>query len=373
MLDNILKRNDVVELLKEIVNNPKYYNKQHKYDANYNYVLHEEVLILFYDALYKYKVIIEDEIYLEDFVKRFEDLLKKLDNIDDIERGISNLIGKLAAKRLGFNDISDDKYKNTILSYVYDKYVVNGYYIRGVSKKDYQNIKAKGLVKNIYKDEEKKLKELSDKYGLKIFDNYKEDITFSTNFKFGCLYSINSPIYLSNLVSGEERLDESAYYLKDYDKCLDNINKKLGSLLTNDSDKQEIVSIFNKLWKYYNSTDNNIYLILVKRDKLDSTIETFNFDEEFDVYDGLYKIFSTYHSYNAQEGISNKLLTFVELPSCNQFIKGNEKEKEKKKKEKKIEVVHDGFSIEDRFGKASIFLIIGTILVIIGVLITIIS
>ncbi len=372
MLDSILKKDFVVELIEQIVNNPKYYNKKHKYDTNFNYVLHEEVLILFYSSLYKYKIIIEEESYLKEYVNLVEGLLKRLNTIEDIEQGVSNIIGKLVARKLHILDINQGNSKQDIFNYIHLKYIQNGYYTRGISRKDYKNIKQKGLVKDIYLEEVNKLKVLSDKYHLNLFHNYHDNILLNTNIKFACLYSINSPIYLYNLLIDNKKIDDNsqvAYYLKDYDKAINLLNKKLANSNINEKDKQEVVILFNKLWSYYHIGENNIYLVLVKREKLDKEISEIKYNKEFDFYENLYKIFSTDNSYQLSTSLNLADLEFIEFPSPNTYIR----KVKKKNKKKKVELVQDGFRFDNKYGKASICMILGAILIIIGVLLTIIG
>ncbi|MBQ8131251.1 MAG: hypothetical protein IJ193_02035, partial [Bacilli bacterium] len=100
MFDELLQREDVLELLKEIFNSPKYYEKKVE-GENVNYVLHEKILFLFYDALYKYQLIIEDPKYFTDYLSQFEAIITKLEDVQDIQFGISKLICSTLQKKLG--------------------------------------------------------------------------------------------------------------------------------------------------------------------------------------------------------------------------------------------------------------------------------
>ena len=72
MFERYLEKKEVKELLKEIFNNPKYYDKKQEEILKDQYVLNERILVLFYDALYKYYLIIEDDKYLVEYVSGIE-------------------------------------------------------------------------------------------------------------------------------------------------------------------------------------------------------------------------------------------------------------------------------------------------------------
>ena len=72
MFERYLEKKEVKELLKEIFNNPKYYDKKQEEILKNQYVLNERILVLFYDALYKYYLIIEDDKYLVEYVSGIE-------------------------------------------------------------------------------------------------------------------------------------------------------------------------------------------------------------------------------------------------------------------------------------------------------------
>ena len=52
MFDEVLERNEVRNLLREIVNNPKYYDKGIEEVLKKDYFLQGRIFFLFYEALY---------------------------------------------------------------------------------------------------------------------------------------------------------------------------------------------------------------------------------------------------------------------------------------------------------------------------------
>ena len=366
MFDEVLEHNEVRNLLREIVNNPKYYDKGIEEVLKKDYFLQGRIFFLFYEALYKYQIIIEDPNYLFDFINSFETLLKRVDDIDSIKLGISKILCKVLLKKLQIPSDSSESKKEEILKYVYDKYIKNGYYIRGLNKVEYNYFEETSKVDVIIDEEYNELKKILSKYKYNL--SIDDSLDLNTDFSRACIKSINSPRYLYNLIINNEYIDSNrdAYYLKDYDLCKNNLNKVLNNLKVEDNDKEKINKIFSKIWELYNDKDNDIYLALIKRNKLANSIDLV-INDEYNLEDSLYNLFTTYEdSINVDSLVDVDLC--IKLPNYFKFLK--EEVKEEKKEEVK-EIKEDIFDFNNEYGKVSIFIIIGTILIILGVVVTV--
>lgn len=365
MFDEVLERNEVRNLLREIVNNPKYYDKGIEEVLKKDYFLQGRIFFLFYEALYKYQSIIEDPDYLFDFINSFETLLKRVDDIDSIKLGISKILCKVLLKKLHIPTDSVENKKEEILKYVYDKYIKNGYYIRGLNKVEYNYFEDTSKVDVIISEEFTELKKILSKYKYNL--SIDENLDLNTDFSRACIKSINSPRYLYNLIINNEYIDNNrdAYYLKDYDLCKSNLNKVLNNIKVEDSDKEKINKIFSKIWELYNDKDNDIYLVLIKRTKL-GIINDLVINDNYSLEESLYNLFTTY-----DDSINVNSLTDVDfcikLPNYFKFLKQEVVEKKEEVKEKKEDI----FDFNNEYGKVSIFIIIGTILIILGVVVTV--
>lgn len=372
MFEKLIENENVQDLLKEIFNNPRYYEKNVEEVLKNDYFLHERILFVFYDSLYKYQLLITEEEYFDEFITSIELLLKKFDNIDDIRFGISKLIGTLLMKKKNIlkDDIEDKK--DIILNYVYEEYIKNGYYIRGLNKKDFLiDYKNKKINKQPIKEEVYKLAELLEKYNYNIFDNEKKKINFNTDFTNACLESVNAPYYLYNLVTDKSYINKGreAYYLKDYDLCFKNFNKLLTGLGVNDKDKEDIIDLFDDIWKSYNDDSNNIYLTFFRRSEINKAID-YNKRDDFTFDEALYNLFTAYEDFYSTEDASFDIEYFVELPGyCNYKVK---KKNESTKEKVKLELVDEDFKLKNKYGKVTMFLVIGALLIIIGVMVTVV-
>ena len=361
MFDELLKREDVIELLKEIFNSPKYYEKKIE-GENVDYVLHEKILFLFYDALYKYQLIIEDPKFFTDYLAQFEAVITKLNDVQDIKFGISKLICNTLKKKLG-EDVSREEILNT----VYSKYVKDGYYFRGINKREYINLKNHLQLQEL--PEMRELKLLLEKYNIDIFDSYNHKSTFDTDMTKECFNSINSPLYLYSLVCDNSYLPKKCrkdvYYLKNFDGCLHNLNRVLDGANVDENDRFKMLEYFEVLWKFYTDNDDSIFLVAIKRNELSGDMVEYKDKEDFSLEEAVDNIFSAYDDfYNKNERYDQDHLLFLELYGCRKFLK-------EKEEEKKVEVIDDGFKLDNKYGKSTIFLIVGAVFVIIGVILAV--
>ena len=105
LLDKILRRKDVCDLIEAIINHPCYNKKKVQSSVNYEcFTDVEQPFFLFLDALYKYQIVIGDDLYLDDYIEQLDKLIKKIDNFHDIQFGIYKILGKTCALKLGIVD-----------------------------------------------------------------------------------------------------------------------------------------------------------------------------------------------------------------------------------------------------------------------------
>ena len=107
MLDDLLKHSGVVSLIREIKTNDHYFNKNRdKFVMPDMYISSELALYVFYDALLKYKIILDDLVLFDEYLEQVEKLYKKIDNFEDITIGINKLICRMVAIKLAVKDIN---------------------------------------------------------------------------------------------------------------------------------------------------------------------------------------------------------------------------------------------------------------------------
>ena len=126
MFLEILKREDVQNFLLEITTDETRFSKK---EIPYM-ICEEKISVMEYnlftllDALFKYSVIVEDLTYFDEFLKNVHKILKKVQNHNDVQIGISRVLINSCKQKLGIKNIDSYQDKLSIVSYIYDKYII---------------------------------------------------------------------------------------------------------------------------------------------------------------------------------------------------------------------------------------------------------
>ena len=151
MLDDILKRDDVLLFIDELKSSERYFKKNSSnFIKNQFYYSDELALYIFYDALLKYKIILGDIFLFDEYLDNLEKLFRKIDNFEGISLGINKVLCKMVAIHLNIKDINTDSAKKDIINFIYDKYIIDGYLIHGLNINYMSDIKEQGFVPEVY-------------------------------------------------------------------------------------------------------------------------------------------------------------------------------------------------------------------------------
>lgn len=385
VLEKILQKKEVTLLINNLFSNSCYKGK--KLNSSINYELTSDVMQPFFillDAFYKYQIIIDDDEYLDEYVFQVDKLLRKIDNIFDIIAGINRILVRFCALKLKINNLEDITNRRIILSYIYDKYIVNGYIFHGYSGIYKDQIKNNGFIPEQYTNMYSRFLEIE-----KIFErhnvgsimdkDFNEKYTYFTDsFMMGCYYAANSPMYFSKLLCGEDLdnnkgYDELAYFKNDYYGCFNNLNKVMKICKFNDSEKKRVLKICYDQWKLLQKNSAGINILLLKRsalglDKLDDIDEILGNCGNVDFGESINKIIgSRNNKICIIQRISNKDLKFVEIPNYRAIIDLKENCTTKNDRINKNEE-----KVANAYGSASLFAIVGSLFITVGVILTII-
>lgn len=386
MLEEIIRREDVSKLLEDICNSARYYDKKSSNSMGYQmYFGVEQILFLFYDALFKYKIIIDDMSYFGDFFEQIDKLIRKIDNFYDISNGINRIIGRICAFKLGIKDVEDEESTEEVVRYIYDKYIVNGYYIHGFSSLFSGMVLENGFPIDQYNhvyEKFKKVQEILKKKNQsnllnKNFDEKK--VEFTDSLLMGCYYSVNAPMFFSNLVCRNEFLkkqeDIDDYSKNDYNACLKNLYKVIYGLNLSESEKNIFVDAFKSEWKLIDKNNSNISLMLIPRDLFkDDLLDIDNFlknNKELGFADTICKLFSIRSNIIVRDDIMKRHIKIINLDGYKKFVKEEKKENIKTELERTFITSDDEFAFSNTYGKVSMLLLVGTLLIALGVILTI--
>ena len=366
MINEILRRDDVRNLISEIKNNEKYYKKT---CSNSDMYFTDDISVyVFYEALLKYYIIFDNINYLSEYIYDIDLLFRKIESIEDIRFGISKLITKFSMKCLDL--VEEDKEK--ILDFVFSNYITNGFLIHGFSSIYDENIVDGGFKTsnyfNYYEDFIK-LNNIFKKYGKENFINKNfidKTIYFSDDIVKTCIYSINSPMYFCNLLTNNELIKnkEVDYYKDNYNNCIDYFNKIMTELKFSDEDKNFSLDLINKEWDLLHRKKKSISLLLARRDlfELENISLKAIVDSDLDINEAVDKILNVrYKNIPYDKDINIDDLGIINFEIINRDIK----EEKGKEEEKKID-------FNDTYGMISPLLLLGSLLISLGVIISII-
>ena len=354
MFKELLEREDVKYFINSLYNDDYFINRN-------NYDPYENIG-LFYDALYKYSILFDDDSYIDMLIKEIRSLFRKLNNLDDVIVGINKILSKLIVIKLGI------KNKNDFIDYVYDKYITNGYFIHAYSNVYTSNIINNGFnideYNNLY-NEFNNIKNKLVKYKVELIEKDFNDksIFFTDNMRSAYNYSLRSPNYFYDYICNDKNIKyEDGYLVKDYKKCLANLKKIIFNYSIDTNTSKEMIDTFNREWNLLNNSNNNISsFIFVKRSFFDiKNIDKDKFidkyiSEDYDIIlDRL--INNNYTNVKCSKNIPSKDIIVINI--VNQFINN--------KKEEEIEIEEDN----DENGMVSLLILVGVIFICIGSIIT---
>ena len=382
MLDDLLKHSGVVSLIREIKTNDHYFNKNRdKFVMPDMYISSELALYVFYDALLKYKIILDDLDLFDEYLEQVEKLYKKIDNFEDITIGINKLICRMVAIKLAVKDINSAEARKNIITYIYDKYIVSGYFVHGFNYSYKYAIQKEGYTPEKYENYYArflKVNEIFKKYNKKyILDKDFSDNSsyFTDDFVMGCYYSAYAPLFFSKFLLGKNLFKinrEDAYLIDDYDLLMGPLKRFLNDEFDS-KDSKYILDLVNDEWKLLHKKDKKISLLLVKRNLISNEVIDINeyLNDSADIYDIVDRLLSS--KYNKVPCMAKINPDDMEIITLDCYYENNKRKKEEALEEELANFRRREANNEflDKYGIASVFMLLGSLLISLGVIITI--
>lgn len=380
MIDDLLSNEFVKRFILDIKTSEKYYLK--KFDDIHRYpfeISKEIVLFTFYEALLKYKIIIIDDEFLNDYLNDLDRLFKKIVNFQDINDGIDKLICKYVAIKLRIADMTTPEAREKIVTYIFNNYCVNGYLYHGFSTVYEKDLKDLGFIPGVYSNLYSKMSEVNKIYKkyndvafCKEFGNYQ--IYFTDNFVDACYYSLYSPKYFYKyLLDNDEnnKLDKRAYLDNDFDKCF-SYTKKYIEKEFDEEDRNKVTDIIKEEWDLLNSVDRRVSLMVVKRNIIDE-VDTTLLDKLLASDENLYELVdrllcSKCKSISFSNTLRKDNYDIFSLDYKDRVMEEKKVEVKEEREEKQEELN----VIEDISGSVTVLMLLGSLFVSLGVIITVI-
>ena len=385
MLERFFKRRDVTEFIDEVISNSIYSKKKNSvYDSYEVFVDSSQALFTFFDAIYKFAIIIEDEAYFTEYIMQIRKVIKKFENFNDINEGINKIIGKICALKLGLSDREDVIARKYIVKYVYDKYIVSGYVFHGFPSIYKDDICKYGLVPDNYHHMYDKFIEIN-----KIFERHGfynvlgkdfkvKGIYFTDSFILGCFYAFSAPMYFYRLLGYNSfdisNYDDKAYLNNDYFASFNNLSLLMRKAKLTEAEKKFVIKTCFEEWKLIkNSTD--VSILAIKRSSVGlnylKNIDDILAKTSFcDLGNSIGKIFSYCdNEILVTEKISSNDINIISLNNYKELksIRDMRLNDIKNRQE-----AYNSDKIINAYGKVSILMILGSLLITLGVIATIV-
>ena len=381
MLDSYLSRDDVLSFIKELKTSERYYEKRNSLNIPISYYSYEEALFIFYDALLKYRIIIDDIYLFPEYLDQLDKLYKKLDNFDDIKFGVNKLICKILTIKFDIKNIELEESKDLIIQHIYNKYIKEGYFVHGFSSVYVDEIKVNGFVPEKYENYYDRFREVNKIFEknnvVNIFSKKfnETSVFFTDDFVLGCYYSIYAPMYFFKFLMNEEcfgKIKRKDGCLKDsYSILISPLKRFMSNNLFNDNDKKEILKLVDDEWNLLHRKDKKISLLLVKRKvigNIDVGLEEFLKDES-DIYEIVDRMLnSKNNNISYSDKIDSNDINIVVLDTYYDSDLKKEEKEEEEYNNKESEVNSDYLN---KYGSVSYLLLIGSLFITLGVILTI--
>lgn len=385
MLERFFKRRDVTEFIDEVISNSIYSKKKNSvYDSYEVFVDSSQALFTFFDAIYKFAIIIEDEAYFTEYIMQVRKVIKKFENFNDINEGINKIIGKICALKLGLSDREDVIARKYIVKYVYDKYIVSGYVFHGFPSIYKDDICKYGLVPDNYHHmydkfiEINKIFERHGFYNILGKDFKVKGIYFTDSFILGCFYAFSAPMYFYRLLGYNSfdisNYDDKAYLNNDYFASFNNLSLLMRKAKLTEAEKKFVIKTCFEEWKLIkNSTD--VSILAIKRSSVGlnylKNIDDILAKTSFcDLGNSIGKIFSYCdNEILVTEKISSNDINIISLNNYKELksIRDMRLNDIKNRQE-----AYNSDKIINAYGKVSILMILGSLLITLGVIATIV-
>ena len=386
MLEDLLKRDDVLNFINEIKTSERYFQKNNSSSLLNSINISTDIaLYIFYDALFKYKVIIDDIYLFDEYLEQLDKLYKKLDDFENIRAGINKLICKMLIIKNDIKDVKDKVSRDSIINEVFNKYIKDGYFIHGFNYSYSDDILNKGFIPEVYDNLYEKFIKVNNifaKYNvINVIpkDFLSKKVFFTDDLVRGCYYSLYAPLYFYEFLTNEEYFGKRIkkdYYLKDdYNHLIGYLKRFMSNNLFSEADRKYILEVVEEEWNLLHRKEKKVSLLLVKRkDIFDKDVDINKYlDDDSDIYEIVDRMLNPkYNNIYCDKEIGKDKLSVLLFETYIDYKEEIIEEDEELELYKyKSEELNKEFL--DKYGNVSILLLVGSLFITLGVIITIIG
>lgn len=355
------------------------------YLKNKCYIDNKYAFYLGIDAVIKYEQIIDNERYLENYINDLKKVFSIYHNYNHIKNGIYSIISKFVSMKLSINNVHTFKAREEILRYIYNKYIVDGYFYFGFSS-NYQNeIRFVGIRSNTFflDDGLNHINEVFNKYsGKNLFLN--NNTTITDDIIVATYFALLSPYYLTDIVENpifkNSNINKDCFYRHDIVNIKNSIRKVCSLEGLDECSTNEVVNSFINYYTLCCKKEIKPCLAKISRRSLNKNklkdIDQIVKDTDIKLVSAVGLILeSRYISSNIATNILPSDIEIISLPTYQEFLTEPNNLNLVNKIKVDVEKVKSGEYVIDNSIKANSYGIIslayiGLLFIIVGIILT---
>ena len=257
----IFRLPEILNLLHDTLEDERTINKVSVFSPNgEKYGYNQYSLMIIMDFLIKYSIVIKDTKNLSYCMEELKKMVYSYNDHKELVLWSNELLGELIRLKLNLIDKTSNENKRKILSYLYEKYIVNGYMFHSFPSAFKELVEENGIDAKDYSYPVFYMKKL-----YYIFKNHKYDemipeyllgginsISITDSPAMAYYYAFRSPQYFCNLVATSKyykdnaSYDYEAYYRKDMESCRNNLLFLAKHLNMTDKEEETVITSFEK-------------------------------------------------------------------------------------------------------------------------------
>lgn len=311
------------------------------------------------DAIIKYFILIGDEDNFDSYFEQLQLIIRKVNTSNDMNIAVIRLLIKYIKLKLEISE-NTDKNNNMIVEYVYDKYIKDGY-LYSVCFEDEKS-----------KEEKERIIGILKKYKIAVDDLENLENTVTDYPFMMAFYAYNGPKFLYNLlIKTVEKNDlkyigGNDYFLKNREKSIKDLNEFLIKKDIPLKEKDYIIDFVKENWTNLDLSKSKVNVFFIKRSTVGKdSIDLYDgiMDNEKDLDHRIRRILEP--RYNNISINTDSMFDFqISLPNINEVV-------DRRKVNNDIENSESDTS--NSYGSINIIILVGTILLMIGIILTIIK
>ena len=351
------------------------------------YLTNQYYLFTVVDMIFKYMILFQDESTVVSFVT---DLVEgSFDRSNEKEFILfchQKLIDQLEEK-LGLSEVSSVESKRTLLSYVYQHYIVDGYCFHSFPSTFQSKIKKEGLYPDTAIASLDTIRTID-----RIFARHRLDYAFGRTVKslerdyieitdspfLAFLYALESPEYYCRFTSNGpiaraiEKVDRTAYDRKDYDALSRNVEALCNEKDLSSEEKETVMRFVKSEWETLRMNEMIPVTAMIKRkavgrDTLKDYEQILKHCQEEEVVYSLAKIMDSRYSKDKRyTKIIPAEFTLVVFPTYRELLTYEKKVEAFLEEPEEESSMDESIVVPNKHGNADIIAFTGILLIVLG-------